>query len=60
MQQLKIFKISFIIEKCFPILKFTRMGQIILAVGKGLAIKKLMPLVVIIGAHDVLRNFWIL
>ena len=27
---------------------------------KGPAIKEFMPLVVIIGAHDVLRNFWIL
>jgi hypothetical protein len=28
--------------------------------SKGPAIKKFMPWVVIIGAHDVLRNFWIL
>ena len=27
---------------------------------KGPAIKKFMPLVVIIGGHDVLKNFWIL
>ena len=28
-------------------------------IPKGPAIKKFMPLVMIIGAHDVLRNFWI-
>ena len=46
----------------WKVFKGTTLGGIItfLIKCKGLAIKKFMPLVVIIGVHDILRNFWIL
>ena len=38
---------------------YLRSAMLRFPLSKGPAIKKLMPLVVIIEAHDALRNFWI-
>ena len=48
-------------DVCVPDLMSATRAQVVWSIHfKGPAIKKFMQLVVIIGAHDVLRNFWIL